>query len=182
VSDTTEVHQAQRTITWVARLITYLLYFYFVVVEVILAIGFFLLLFGANPTSPFVEWIYRGVDRAMKPFRGIFAPIELGTTGNDVQAVFDTSVLFAMLVYGIVVLALHALIDWLSGRMARIDAVNRERRRVAAYQAGYRAGAATADPYQARSAPDAYQAGTASSAPGSPLAPGPAEPGAPPSY
>ena len=37
----------------------------------------------------------------MERFRGIFTPIELGLTGNDVEAVLDTSVLFAMLVYGI---------------------------------------------------------------------------------
>lgn len=69
----------------------------------------------------------------MRPFRGIFEPIELGTTGNDVEAVFDTSVLFAMVIYGIVVLVIHAVISWLSGRIERIDAENRTRRLEAAY-------------------------------------------------
>ena len=45
-----------------------------------------------------------------------------GTTpGNDVESVFDTSVLFAMLVYAIVAIAIHLLISWLNSRMARLD-------------------------------------------------------------
>jgi hypothetical protein len=133
VTSTTAADQTKRTVTWIARAVAYLAYFYFIVVEIILAIGFFLLLFGANPSTPFVEWVYRSVDRAMRPFRGIFEPIELGTTGNEVEAVFDTSVLFAMVIYGIVVLVIHAVISWLSGRIERIDAENRTRRLEAAY-------------------------------------------------
>ena len=71
----------------VARFISYLAYVYIIFVEVILFLGFFLLLFGANPSSSFVEWAYRNLDRAMKPFRGIFTPIELGTTnGNQIES------------------------------------------------------------------------------------------------
>ena len=55
----------------------------------------------------------------MSPFRGIFAPIELGTTANDVPAVLDTSILFAMIVYAIVLLGLRELIDWLTLRLLR---------------------------------------------------------------
>ena len=62
----------------------------------------------------------------MAPFRGIFAPIELGTTGNDVAAVFDTSVLFAMIIYGIVALGFSVLIGWLSGRLDQIHAAEDE--------------------------------------------------------
>ncbi len=99
------------------------MYAYLVVVEIILFMGFFLLLFGANPSASFTDWVYRSLDRAMEPFRGIFTPIELGTTaGNDVQSVFETSVLFAMIVYGIVAIAEHALITWLSNRMYRLEA------------------------------------------------------------
>ena len=97
--------------------ITYLIYFFVIVAEIILVIGFFLLLFGANPTAGFTQWAYRNLDRVMAPFRGIFAPIELGTTSADVDAVFDTSVLFAMIVYGILALVLSALTRWLSQRL-----------------------------------------------------------------
>lgn len=178
-TNVSEVHRTERTITVVGRAITYLVYFYFVVVEIILALGFVLLLFGANPTSSFVQWVYRALERAMRPFRGIFAPIELGTTGNDVPAVFDTSVLFAMIVYGIVVLALSSLISWLTSRISRIDLENRKRRELAAYAetqaqvAAYR-GASTTSP----AAPTAPTAGTAG-APGAP-APPPADAPPPP--
>ncbi len=102
--------------------ITYLIYFFVIVAEIILVIGFFLLLFGANPTAGFTQWAYRNLDRVMAPFRGIFAPIELGTTSADVDAVFDTSVLFAMIVYGILALVLSALTRWLSQRLRHLYA------------------------------------------------------------
>ena len=110
-------HSSKEDRRWVARAITYLIYFFVIVAEIILLIGFFLLLFGANPTAGFTQWAYRNLDRVMAPFRGIFAPIELGTTSADVEAVFDTSVLFAMIVYGIIALVLSALTRWLSQRL-----------------------------------------------------------------
>ncbi len=123
-----------RVTAMIARFIGYVVYVYILFVEVILAIGFFLLLFGANPSSGFVEWAYRNLDRAMKPFRGIFTPIELGTTtGNQVESVFDTSVLFAMIIYGIIGLLVHAGIQWLTRKVRKID--REEYNEEAAYEA-----------------------------------------------
>jgi hypothetical protein len=119
--------EERKIAVWIIRAISYLVYFWLIIVEVILIIGFFLLLFGANPTAGFTQWAYRNLDRVMAPFRGIFTPIELGTTANDVQAVFETSVLFAMIVYGIVALALGALIGWLSDRLDRIERAQHQR-------------------------------------------------------
>ena len=116
----------RKAIVWGLRAVSYLVYFYLIVVEIILLIGFFLLLFGANPTAGFTQWAYRNLERVMDPFRGIFSPIELGTTGNDVAAVFDTSVLFAMIIYGIVALGFSVLIGWLSGRLDQIHAAEDE--------------------------------------------------------
>ena len=99
------------------RILTYVVYAYLIVVEIILVIGFFLLLFGANPTAGFTQWAYRNLDRVMAPFRGIFSPVELGTTSGNVEAVFDTSVIFAMIIYGIIALLLRVLIDWLTERL-----------------------------------------------------------------
>lgn len=121
----------RKAIVWAVRAISYLVYFYLIVVEIILVIGFFLLLFGANPTAGFTQWAYRNLDRVMAPFRGIFSPIELGTTGNDVAATFDTSVLFAMIIYGIVALLFSALIGWLSARLNQIHAAEDELERQA---------------------------------------------------
>ena len=68
------------------RVVSYLIYFYVIVVEIILIIGFFLLLFGANPSAGFTQWAYRNLDRVMEPFRGIFTPIQLGTTSGNVDS------------------------------------------------------------------------------------------------
>ncbi len=126
--DVQAVH-ARKIIVWVARIISYLVYFYVIVVEIILILGFFLLLFGANPSAGFTEWAYRNLDRVMEPFRGIFTPIQLGTTSGDVEAVFDTSVLFAMIVYGIVAMLFSGLIAWLSRRLRYLEAAEDEAER-----------------------------------------------------
>ena len=97
----------------VARALTYLLYAFVVVALVLLLFGSFLLLFGANPDAPFAEWVYRGLTRVMAPFRGLFEPMPL-----DGRSVLDVSILFAMIVYGLAALLLHALIEWLSDRIA----------------------------------------------------------------
>ena len=112
------------------RVISYLIYFYVIVVEIILIIGFFLLLFGANPSAGFTQWAYRNLDRVMEPFRGIFTPIQLGTTSGNVEAVLDTSVLFAMIVYAIVAMLLGALTRWLSQRLRYLDAAEAEAERL----------------------------------------------------
>ncbi|HSL74062.1 MAG TPA: hypothetical protein VK853_06330 [Ilumatobacteraceae bacterium] len=125
----------RRAIVWIARAVSYLVYFYLLVVEIILLMGFVLLLFGASPTAGFTQWVYRNLDRVMAPFRGIFTPIELGTTSNDVPAIFETSVLFAMIVYGIVALVFGAIIAWLSDRLGQFDEVDAELRRQAEYAA-----------------------------------------------
>ncbi|WP_040496612.1 YggT family protein [Ilumatobacter nonamiensis] len=120
-------HQAKRVIALGARFVGYLVYFYIIVVEIFLLFGFLLLLFGANSSASFAAWIYRNLDRAMDPFRGIFTPIELGTTsGNEVQSVFDTSILFAMIVYAILAIAVHAFIHWLTVRLHKLDQAEHE--------------------------------------------------------
>jgi hypothetical protein len=119
----------RKVVVTVTRAISYLLYFYIIAVEIILLIGFFLLLFGANPSAEFTQWAYRNLDRVMEPFRGIFTPIELGTTAGNVEAIFETSVLFAMIVYGILALVISALISWLSGRLQYLEAAEAEARR-----------------------------------------------------
>ena len=125
----------RKAVLLTARIIGYFVYAYLIVVEIILLLGFVLLLFGANPSAGFTEWVYRNLDRVMAPFRGIFTPIELGVTGSDIPSIFETSVLFAMIVYGIVALCFSALIGWLTGRLRQIDDAELEQRRRAEYQA-----------------------------------------------
>jgi uncharacterized protein YggT (Ycf19 family) len=95
-----------------ARALTYLVYAFTIIALVILVLGFFLLLFGANPEAGFAEWVYRSLDRVMAPFRGIFESVELNG-----DSVLDTSVLFAMIIYGIAGLFLNAAVDWLTERV-----------------------------------------------------------------
>ncbi|GAB7005722.1 hypothetical protein JCM18899A_31950 [Nocardioides sp. AN3] len=118
------------------RALVWIFYAYVIVTEVVLTLGFLLLLFGANPDASFVAWVYRSLDRAMEPFRGMFTPIHLNVSAStDVQAVLDTSVLFAMVVYAFAGLAVHALLEWLSSLLRRFDEQERQREAAAAYEA-----------------------------------------------
>ena len=101
----------------VARALTYLVYTFAIVTVVLLMLGCILELFGANPDAPFAEWLYRGLRHVMAPFRGLFEPVPL-----DGRSVVDPSILFAMLVYGIVAFALGGLIGWLTGRILELRA------------------------------------------------------------
>jgi uncharacterized protein YggT (Ycf19 family) len=105
------------TVARIARALTYLVYTFAIVTLVLLLLGFVLELFGANPDAPFAEWLYRGLRRVMAPFRGLFEPVPL-----DGRSVLDPSILFAMLVYGIVALALSGLIGWLTDRILELRA------------------------------------------------------------
>ena len=134
-----------RTIVVVARAIAYAAYAYVVVVQVILVQGFLLLLLGANRGSSYVDWAYRSLDRVMAPFRGIFESVDL--SGN---AVLDTSVLFAMVMYGILGLVVHSLLDWLTYRLNRIEAQRlRDEARAEAEAAAFHAATMQAAAYGA---------------------------------
>src|ERR1700712_4869177 len=105
----------ERVVVEVARVLLWLVYIWVTITLVLLLLTFILELFGANPDAGFVEWVYRSVDTAMAPFRGIFKPIHITS-----DSTLDTSVLFAMIVYGFVAIGLHVAIDWIT-RMARAD-------------------------------------------------------------
>jgi hypothetical protein len=71
----------------------------------------------------------------MEPFRGIFTPIELGMTqGNEVESVFETSVLFAMIIYAIVAIVVSAFASWLGKRIHRLDVEDRAYHERMAYE------------------------------------------------
>ena len=101
---------------WLTRAIAYVAYAFLLISEFLLLQGFLLRLFGANPDSDYVQWAYRSLERVMAPFRGMFTPIEL-----DGNSVLDTSILFAMVMYGIALLAVRALLDWLTYRLMRLE-------------------------------------------------------------
>ena len=111
----TSTSTAPVTVARLARALTYLVYAFVLVALVILLFGFFLLLFGANPDASFAEWVYRSLARVMAPFRGLFERVPL-----DGRSVLDVSILFAMIVYGLAALLLHAVIEWLTDRIAQM--------------------------------------------------------------
>ncbi len=121
-------HPVKRAALLIAKVLSWLVLAYLVVVQIILVLGFLLKLLGADPSSSFVQWAYRNLDNAMKPFRGIFEPIEIGTTSGDVPATIETSIIFAMIVYGIIALAVSALVNWLTDRLNRLDAQEAQER------------------------------------------------------
>jgi uncharacterized protein YggT (Ycf19 family) len=113
--ETAQDRPASVTLFRIGRVVVYLVYGLAVVSVVILVIAFFLKLFAANPEAPFVEWIYRSTERVMQPFRGIFPAVE-----SEGGSVLDVSLLFAMLMYGLLALAVHALVEWINRRLAQM--------------------------------------------------------------
>jgi uncharacterized protein YggT (Ycf19 family) len=100
---------------WISRAIILFVYAFAIACIVILAIAFFLQLFNANQTAPFVDWTYRAARRIMQPFRGIFPAVE-----GEAGSVFDVSMLFAIFMYGLLALGLHALIAWIDRKITSI--------------------------------------------------------------
>ncbi|PIQ91746.1 MAG: YggT family protein [Parcubacteria group bacterium CG11_big_fil_rev_8_21_14_0_20_39_22] len=92
-------------------LIVKLVNFFVGLVETVLVLRLLLRLFGANPATPFVNWIYAMSSTLLEPFRGIFptAPIEGGFA-------IEFSTLFAMVAYAIagwiVVEIISIISDW----------------------------------------------------------------------
>ncbi len=111
---TESAHEGWLTVGKVAKVLLWVVYAWLVVNLVILALAFILQLFGASPSASFVEWVYRSASRTMAPLRGMFDPVPLSG-----QSVLDTTLLFAMIIYGLAALALRAAIDWLTRLITR---------------------------------------------------------------
>ncbi len=92
-----------------ARALTYAVYAYALVASAFLATGFFLLLFSANASTPFVEFVYNTAQVFLAPFRGIFPLKQVSETGY-----FSASALFAILMYMLLALGMHALINYIT--------------------------------------------------------------------
>lgn len=70
-------------------------------IEVLLAFRFILKLFGANPASGFVEFVYSVTGVLTSPFDRIFS-VGRPETGDVVGSVFEPSILVAAVVYALV--------------------------------------------------------------------------------
>jgi|SRR5918996_1491862 uncharacterized protein YggT (Ycf19 family) len=128
---------------WILRIGKAIVVFIYAVVMVglvLLTLGFVLQLFGASTSADFTEWVYRSVDRIMEPFRGMFPSQQRGE-----RSIVDFSMLFAMIVYAILALALHALVSWLAASVVK---VRREQQRASAQVAQVADGQAMPQPGQ----------------------------------
>lgn len=97
-----------------ARILTYLVYAYMLTAVIFLSVGFVLLLFGANTDVGFTDFIYKVAAEFLQPFRGIFPAHQVSETGY-----FSTSALFAIVIYMLLALSLHALINYVTAKMLK---------------------------------------------------------------
>jgi uncharacterized protein YggT (Ycf19 family) len=102
------------------KVLVWLVYAYLIVAVIILVLAFFLLLFAANPDAEFTQWVYRTANRALSPFWGIFPTVEA-----DNGSVLDFAVVFAIIMYGILALVVHALVEWLDSKIIQARRRNR---------------------------------------------------------
>lgn len=93
----------------IARLLAAFINFFTAVATFFLGLRVILRLFGANPDVAFVQWVYHSSDILLQPFRGVFPT---ATIARDY--VIDFSALFAVIVYGLIGMALLSLVAFLA--------------------------------------------------------------------
>jgi hypothetical protein len=103
---------AVTTLTRVIRIVVWVLYVLVVVNAAILVMAFVLRLLGANPDADFTEWVYRSANRSMGPFRGIFPEHQISD-----DSVFDSSLLFAAVMYVLAAVVIDSILHWLKARL-----------------------------------------------------------------
>ncbi len=98
----------------IARGVVYLIYAYLIIATVFLFLGFLLLLLGANPSTPFVNYVYEVGSNFLQPFRGMFPPKQVTETSY-----FSSAALFAIVFYSIIAMFLHSLIDYITMKLEK---------------------------------------------------------------
>lgn len=93
---------------------TYLIYFVFGILDVVLAMRFILKILGANPFSGFVTFIYNLSGILVAPFTGMFRTATVA--GAETTSIFEPATLIAMLVYGLLAWGIVKLTQLLSGK------------------------------------------------------------------
>lgn len=91
--------------------ITFLVNIVFTVVEFMLAVRILLKLLGANPSAPFVNWVYETTRPLLSPFVGIF-PNPTFQNGF----ILEISSLFALLTYGFIAYLITEVIEFFEAR------------------------------------------------------------------
>jgi len=96
----------------VGKVITYAMYIWVLFGIIVLGLRVFLLAFSANAGTPFVDFIYDASASFMQPFRGIFPPRDVGTTGY-----LDVAAVFAMIIYGLVGWGFSVLVHYIQSKI-----------------------------------------------------------------
>lgn len=91
-----------------------IVYYIWGILEVLLAFRLMLKLFGANPNSGFVSFIYSITQVFLAPFTAIFS--NTTTHGFETRAVLEPSTIIAMIVYALVAWGIVKLIIIISRR------------------------------------------------------------------
>lgn len=93
----------------IGKAVVYATYVVIMFAEIMLLFRVFLLLFNANPATPFVQFVYDTSADFLAPFRGIFPPHMTQNGGY-----LDVSALFAMIVYLILAALIQSLMNYLN--------------------------------------------------------------------
>ncbi len=89
----------------------------FSIIELLLAVRILLRFFGANPSTPFVSWLYDTTSGLIAPFAGIFPNPRL-----EGQFVIEISAVIALVVYAVIgAIILSFLADMASRTAARTE-------------------------------------------------------------
>ena len=99
--------------------VAYLVYFFFVVLEILLAFRLVLKLTGANIGSSFVNLIYSLTGVFTTPFEGIFR--RGFTQGVETTSILEPSTLIAIIVYAALAWGIVKLIRIFSGERQQTD-------------------------------------------------------------
>lgn len=81
----------------ISRILFFLINIVFTIIGFLLGLRIILRFFGANPATPFVDWVYESSDSLLAPFAGIF-PI----TRIEGGFVLDFPAVFALIIYAFV--------------------------------------------------------------------------------
>lgn len=115
MSDKKNPQSTLQTVTF-GRAVAYFANGFLYFANVLLLFRVFFLLFSANPSTPFVQWVYNVTTDLMAPFRGIFPTKPVGETGY-----LDISAIFAIIFYLVLSAAITNLMHYLDNKKHKLE-------------------------------------------------------------
>lgn len=95
-----------------SKIAAWLMYAWVLFGIIMLAFRVFLLAFSASTASGFFQFVINTSNQYLNPFRGLFPPHPVGSTGY-----LDVSALFAIIVYIFVAWGFSALMNYIQGKI-----------------------------------------------------------------